>query len=289
MISYFDTSALVPLIIAESGSATARELWDGASRVASVRLIYPETRAALAQAHRVRRLTSRRLRTAVTALDALDLKPVMEGLGPGETVDVLLAVPQLQVGRPNAGGPGDPGVRFHVEGAREPVPDENTGQYPSLVETRRLNARLMTGDQTTTGFETIPVARVERSSQVAAPPQVHPWYIPPVLACDGWPPLSEGVIGEVYNRVGGLVKQLAKQVRDQHIRFDSNAPEQRKIFERLYRIPTGNVHNAKGFGLGLSYVRTVVERHGGRIRVDSTPGKGSTFHIFLPFEHDRSH
>jgi type VI secretion system protein ImpJ len=174
-----------------------------------------------------------------TELAPLDLKAVMEGLGPGQTVDVLLAVPQLQVGRPNAGGPGDPGVRFHVDAAREPVPDENTGQYPSLVETRRLNARLLTADQNTSGFETVPVARVERSSQVAAPPQIHPWYIPPVLACDGWPPLYEEVIGEVYNRVGGLVKQLAKQVRDQNIRFDSNAPEQRKIFERLRTLNEG--------------------------------------------------
>jgi predicted nucleic acid-binding protein len=71
VIAYFDTSAVVPLLIAESGSARAALLWDGADRVVSVRLIYPETRAALAQAERLGRLMPRQLRDAVTELDSL--------------------------------------------------------------------------------------------------------------------------------------------------------------------------------------------------------------------------
>lgn len=71
MIAYFDTSAFIPLAIEEPGSEAARRLWDEADHLVSVRLIYAEARAAIAQASRLGRITSRQLPRVIEDIDSL--------------------------------------------------------------------------------------------------------------------------------------------------------------------------------------------------------------------------
>jgi two-component system, OmpR family, phosphate regulon sensor histidine kinase PhoR len=71
-------------------------------------------------------------------------------------------------------------------------------------------------------------------------------------------------------------------VEDNGIGIEPN--NQQLIFEQFHRIPTGDVHDVKGFGIGLFYVKKIVEAHGGSVSVTSRPGAGSSFTVFIPFE-----
>jgi two-component system phosphate regulon sensor histidine kinase PhoR len=80
--------------------------------------------------------------------------------------------------------------------------------------------------------------------------------------------------------ISSSVNKLLLTISDSGIGIP--AEYQHKIFEKFFRVPTGNLHNAKGYGLGLSYVAHVINRHQGNIRVESVQGDGSRFLITLP-------
>lgn len=71
------------------------------------------------------------------------------------------------------------------------------------------------------------------------------------------------------------VKDYGIGIKKENIKF---------VFDQFYRVPTGNLHNVKGFGLGLYYVKMIVEAHGGSINVKSIFGKETAFNLFFPFK-----
>jgi two-component system, OmpR family, phosphate regulon sensor histidine kinase PhoR len=110
------------------------------------------------------------------------------------------------------------------------------------------------------------------------------------------------LLNVIYNLIDNAIKyadgrpvveiSTSSDARGISISFKDNGigisrENQKKVFDKLYRVPTGNVHNVKGFGLGLSYVKRVVDMHGGRIDLSSELKKGSTFTIHLPYYYEK--
>jgi two-component system, OmpR family, phosphate regulon sensor histidine kinase PhoR len=82
---------------------------------------------------------------------------------------------------------------------------------------------------------------------------------------------------KTWNVKGGI------KIRIEDNGIGINPEHHSNIFKNLFRVPTGNIHEVRGFGLGLYYAKIIIERHNGRIEVDSEQGKGSIFDVYLPF------
>jgi len=87
-------------------------------------------------------------------------------------------------------------------------------------------------------------------------------------------------IPKIKIRSKNVGNEIIVSVTDEGIGMNKEALQ--RIFEKFYRVPTGNVHNVKGFGLGLSYVKQVVDAHEGQIKAESKLHVGTTIHCHLP-------
>lgn len=81
------------------------------------------------------------------------------------------------------------------------------------------------------------------------------------------------------------IDQIIISIRDNGIGISKN--DQKKIFEKLYRVHTGNLHDVKGFGLGLSYVKFIVDKLDGKISLESEINQGATFKVYIPFKQEQ--
>lgn len=179
------------------------------------------------------------------------------------------------------------------------ISDENR-RMRLLIETILQNAK-MSNKSFTLNRTIIDINRIV--SSVSKSFQLKVSSLNGTLECDLQEPLTKisadelHITNMIYNLIDNAIKYSPKVVDivvktrcdDNHIILSVRdkglgigREEQKHIFEKFYRIPTGDVHNVKGFGIGLNYVMQVVNAHGGKIEVDSTPGEGSTFTIELP-------
>jgi len=159
----------------------------------------------------------------------LDLGSAFEA---GSGVTVYLAVPGLHAGRANVVNNGEGGAsRFVVE--KQEIEDENTGINAQELLIRRLNFKLLASSQDTSGYELLPLARLDKSSRAEAKPQLDEKYIPPLLACDAWRPLAAGIMQAVYDRLGKKIETIVHQVVARGVTFDSYAQGDPLIFAQL--------------------------------------------------------
>ncbi len=175
----------------------------------------------------------------------INLKPAFESRS---QVTVLLAVSKLVLGRPNVGNTAE----SRMIAQTLPISDENTGGNESEIDFRELNVRLMLASDNTEGYETLPLARVQRAGGDEAVPEIDANYFPPLLATDAWEDLAQGVVRAIYDQVGQKVDVLAQRATNRGLSFSSQEPGELEDLWMLSQLNQGlaSLH-ALTFAVGL--------------------------------------
>lgn len=136
---------------------------------------------------------------------------------------VYLAVPKLQLGRSNVSSAGAPERTRFVDFDQQ-LQDETTGGNDQLVRLKALNARLLLSTDDLTGYEVLPLVRIERTGDERAVPRVAADFVPPVISLDAWPSLGRDLVRAVFDVIGRKIEVLADQLVNRGIGLESHDP-----------------------------------------------------------------
>jgi type VI secretion system protein ImpJ len=166
-------------------------------------------------------------------LPTIDLRPVFQEMDARYFI-VYLAVPSLYLGRRNISAEQNADYRY-FQAAIE-FEDENSGGNPQTVPVRALNFQILVGNQNQTGYETLPIARLEKSAQAEAGPQLDTTYIPPVISSDAWKPLHDGILRGMLERLDRKIDWLVEQMNTQGITFERNSPGDALVLKQMQQL-----------------------------------------------------
>lgn len=161
----------------------------------------------------------------------LSLKTAMQ-----ESTEVYLhlALPEIIAGKANATRNAQSATERWLVTSEE-WEDRNDGGNPRVIETHRLNVQLLPlpTREAPKGYESIPIVKLRRSQQAEAAPEIDETYIPPLLSCDCWKPLKEGVLAAINAKLGGFIKSQADYLRTHGGWSEANQPQIRMGIAQL--------------------------------------------------------
>lgn len=164
-------------------------------------------------------------------LSSLDVRPDFENAA---EIYIHLALPEVVSGEPNTQTAGNEGHHRYILTTSN-WDELNEGHQPSEIDTLRLNAQLIASAhrQSPKGYDTIVIARLRRSAQSEAPPELDTSYIPPLLNCETWPFLQQEILDSIRARLGSYIKTQAEYLRVHGGWAEANQPQIRRAIKQL--------------------------------------------------------